>query len=117
MADPKVPCKVPACPAGKREFMLNSKLKEMKKLETLNNPKYSLTPEKMGKLVGGKQVVVTSGPGSVHYPGSTTVTNYSEDTVTYANESDYQHRIVQNQHLGSAKDPVTFSEYSPSVKK
>jgi hypothetical protein len=24
------------------------------KLETLNNPKYSLTPEKMGQLVGGE---------------------------------------------------------------
>ena len=39
MADPKVPCKVPARPAGKREFMLNLKLKEMKKLETLNTKK------------------------------------------------------------------------------
>lgn len=31
------------------------------KLEALNNSKYSLTPEKMGKLVGGAAHVRTSG--------------------------------------------------------
>lgn len=31
------------------------------KLESLNNPKYSLTPEKMGELVGGAAHVKTSG--------------------------------------------------------
>lgn len=30
-------------------------------LESLNNSKYSLTPEKMGELVGGEQCCVTTG--------------------------------------------------------
>lgn len=33
------------------------------KLESLNNSKYSLTPEKMGQLVGGEQCCEPSGPG------------------------------------------------------
>ena len=41
----------------------------MKKLESLNSPKYSLTPEKMGKLVGGAITTQTTGPGK----------NYSSD--------------------------------------
>ena len=44
--------------------MLNLKLKEMKKLESLNSPKYSLTPEKMGKLVGGEILVSSTGGGT-----------------------------------------------------
>ncbi|MCR4825583.1 MAG: hypothetical protein K5882_01365 [Bacteroidales bacterium] len=36
----------------------------MKKLETLNSPKYSLTPEKMGKLVGGERVATQTSGGT-----------------------------------------------------
>lgn len=36
----------------------------MKKLETLNSPKYSLTPEKMGELVGGERVASQTGGGA-----------------------------------------------------
>lgn len=34
------------------------------KLESLNNPKYSLTPEKMGQLVGGDRVASQTGGGT-----------------------------------------------------
>ena len=34
------------------------------KLESLNSPKYSLTPEKMGELVGGAVCCTTSGAGN-----------------------------------------------------
>jgi hypothetical protein len=34
------------------------------KLETLNNSKYSLTPEKMGELVGGERVMSQTGSGN-----------------------------------------------------
>ena len=97
--------------------MLNSKLKEMKKLETLNNPKYSLTPEKMGKLVGGKQVVVSTGKGEAHYPGTSVVIHYSCDTLTYANEDDYNHDITSHEHWGCEGDPTYTTEYKKSTSK
>ena len=37
------------------------------KLESLNNPKYSLTPEKMGQLVGGEQNQTWSDGGYIYH--------------------------------------------------
>lgn len=49
------------------------------KLESLNNPKYSLTPEKMGQLVGGEQTCTVTGAG-VASQGENPA--YSADTKT-----------------------------------
>lgn len=88
----------------------------MNKLEALNSPKYSLTPEKMGKLVGGEQVVEKSAGGSVHYTGSSEVVHYSCDTITYANEEDRRHNISIHAQWGGFGDPVKVTPYeSPTA--
>jgi len=53
------------------------------KLESLNNSKYSLTPEKMGKLIGGSVCCEPSNGGNY---GSTT--NYSCDVVFHYSGDD-----------------------------
>jgi len=68
------------------------------KLESLNNSKYSLTPEKMGELVGGEKVVICTGPGKNHYINGNTI-EYSADKVTYANHNDYANNIVESDKL------------------
>ena len=40
------------------------------KLESLNSPKYSLSPEKMGQLVGGEKITVRSPGGTYKISGS-----------------------------------------------
>lgn len=65
--------------------MLNLKLKEMNKLESLNSPKYSLTPEKMGELVGGDIIESSTGSG-VNSQGK----KYSSDTRYDYTGSDIQ---------------------------
>ena len=100
-ADPKRAGKVPVRPAGKREFMLNSKLKEMKKLESLKSSKYSLTPEKMGRLVGGAVCCTTSEAGAYG-------TDCSCDVVYHYSGEDVQ--------LNSNGKPITES-YSPLYGK
>ena len=81
------------------------------KLESLNNPKYSLTPEKMGELVGGKQVTESTGAGRVHYSGTNYWTNYSCDTLFYSSEDDYRHNITTREIWGSAADPSYRTDY------
>lgn len=92
MADPKRAGKVPVRPAGKGDLCKILKLKEMKKLESLNNPKYSLTPEKMGELVGGDVCCTTSEPNSYgttcscdvvyHYSGADVQVNANGKPIT-----------------------------------
>lgn len=84
------------------------------KLESLKNGKYSLTPEKMGELVGGKQVVEQTGPGRVHYSGSNYWIIYSCDTITYRNEDDYNHDYSCGEYWGSSSDPTTRENYCNS---
>lgn len=57
------------------------------KLESLNNSKYSLTPEKMGQLVGGERIYVST--SACYIKG---VKN-SGDIVSYANERDQANKI------------------------
>ncbi|MBQ9509341.1 MAG: hypothetical protein IJR53_07995 [Bacteroidales bacterium] len=68
------------------------------KLESLNNSKYSLTPEKMGELVGGKQMQVCTGSCTVNG------TACSCDMYIYANQQDYNNHIatVATHYSGSA---------------
>ena len=73
----------------------------MNKLEALNNPKYSLTPEKMGELVGGAICCSASGPNAY---GS----NCSCDVVYHYSGEDVQ--------LNSNGKPITES-YSPLYGK
>lgn len=62
------------------------------KLESLNNSKYSLTPEKMGQLVGGESIKVTSGRGRIRV-GNNWV-EYSSDCEIYANQQDYHNNVM-----------------------
>lgn len=60
------------------------------KLETLNNPKYSLTPEKMGQLVGGDRVASQTGGGTGfdHYMAyGNTLFIYPPDNILGINEN------------------------------
>ena len=66
----------------------------MKKLESLNSPKYSLTPEKMGELVGGQQILQSTGRGSLNG------VEVSCDLVTYANKTDQRHGIESGPTYG-----------------
>lgn len=66
----------------------------MNKLEALNSPKYSLTPEKMGELVGGEKVYVRSKGGTYKTPSHTITCNY--DVKVYANEADRRHGMCEN---------------------
>lgn len=68
------------------------------KLESLNNSKYSLTPEKMGELVGGKQMKVCTGSCTVNS------TACSCDMYIYANQQDYNNHIatVATHYSGNA---------------
>lgn len=66
----------------------------MNKLESLNSPKYSLTPEKMGKLVGGEKVYVRSKGGTYKSVSHEISCNY--DIKIYANEADLRHDICEN---------------------
>ena len=68
------------------------------KLEALNNSKYSLTPEKMGKLVGGKQILQTTGKGSLNG------IDVSCDLVSYANETDLRRGIESGPTYGFSGD-------------
>lgn len=55
------------------------------KLESLNNSKYSLTPEKMGELVGGEQCCETSNPGDY---SNGKFKNCSCDVILHYDEND-----------------------------
>ena len=66
----------------------------MKKLESLNSPKYSLTPEKMGELVGGQQILQSTGRGSLNG------VEVSCDLVRYANKTDQRHGIESGPTYG-----------------
>ena len=57
------------------------------KFESLNNSKYSLTPEKMGKLVGGERIYVST--SACYIKG---VKN-SGDIASYANQHDKDNNI------------------------
>ena len=57
----------------------------MNKLEALNSPKYSLTPEKMGELVGG-DILVSSTEGGVTSQGK----SFTSDTRYDYTGSDIQ---------------------------
>lgn len=46
-----------------------------------------MAPERMGKLVGGAQIVECSGPGKFRY-GNESWREYSADKITYASEKD-----------------------------
>ncbi len=62
------------------------------KLESLNNSKYSLTPEKMGKLVGGRIYGNVTGPSG----------KYSSDAqVTRTNGDDYRTGKDEYQLVGA----------------
>lgn len=50
------------------------------KLESLNNPKYSLTPEKMGELVGGRVYGQTTGGDGKTYSADAWVSLTNEDS-------------------------------------
>jgi len=65
------------------------------KLESLNNSKYSLTPEKMGELVGGQKVTTHSAGGTYKFGANNTVTCH-HDVITYANETDARRNMAQN---------------------
>ena len=65
------------------------------KLESLNNPKYSLTPEKMGELVGGEAHSECSS-GGYEYLGYT----ISADYVTYNEDGE----VTTNERYHGAED-------------
>lgn len=65
------------------------------KFESLNNSKYSLTPEKMGQLVGGQKVVKNSPEGTYKLGAGHTVTCCS-DVMTFANERDAKYGYIQS---------------------
>ena len=66
----------------------------MKKLESLNSPKYSLTPEKMGKLVGGAITHICTGGG---YTNSGK--KYSSDYCTRYSDKDVKNNIVEKNEV------------------
>ena len=68
----------------------------MKKIESLNSPKYSLTPEKMGELVGGDKITVRSPGGTYRNVGSGVEITCSYDILIYANEADKRHGICSD---------------------
>lgn len=76
------------------------------KLESLNSPKYSLSPEKMGQLVGGEKITVRSPGGTYKISGSGREISCDYDIVTYANEADKRHNICTNvQFYGTGSKP------------
>ena len=79
----------------------------MKHFENLNKKEFLLTSQKMGQLVGGEQVVVTTNGGTWVISGTGESITCSTDTFTYANETEYRHGYVEKIHWGSASDPVT----------
>ena len=64
------------------------------KLESLNNSKYSLTPEKMGELVGGaiRKVCTDGGAYNSQHGWS------SADHLTYYSGTDVHNGIVEDRH-------------------
>lgn len=74
------------------------------KLESLNNPKYSLTPEKMGELVGGTITRTCTGG---HNEYSSTNGWNSADYVTNYSGNDVQDGIIQTKHSFWGNNDVT----------
>jgi len=73
----------------------------MNKLEALNNPKYSLTPEKMGELVGGAICCEASGANAYS-------SNCSCDVIT--------HYTGEDMPVNSQGKPVSTT-YTPLYGK
>lgn len=78
----------------------------MKKLESLNSPKYSLTPEKMGELVGGAINTTCTDNGNGfscgYYHGKKVSADY---TISYTGE-DVHDGILQESFLYCGENDV-----------
>lgn len=75
-------------------------------IDALNNSRYSLTPEKMGKLVGRDKVYEHSPGGTYRIVGSGTEIKCDYDVVIYASEADRRHRICENiRFYGTGSNP------------
>lgn len=82
------------------------------KLESLNNSKYSLTPEKMGELVGGEKVIVCSGTGHIKFAATGEVWTYTADRTVYASQQDYNHHMAQSEQMFAGdNDCAKAAEY------
>lgn len=68
-------------PRGKGGKMSNNEIKNVMKLESLKSSKYPLTPERMGKLVGG--AVKTQCTSGHHHYDSKRGWDSSDYTISY----------------------------------
>lgn len=64
------------------------------KLESIKNEKFVMTNNEMGKLVGGEQFYVGSGPGAIKQSDGS-LFKYSADAISYASERDYNRLVSQ----------------------
>lgn len=84
------------------------------KLESLNNSKYSLTPKKMGELVGGQKVVEITDGTPIKIAGSgKVISGFSQDVWTYASQSDYNHHtITSDKYFYGENDKSNAQQYA-----
>ena len=80
----------------------------MNKLESLNSPKYSLTPEKMGELVGGAVTTTCTDNGNGYSLGRHRGNQISADyTIRYTGK-DVQNGIIEENYVYTGSNDVAI---------